>query len=615
MNSRNIDPQSRDLLEFGDFQLEVAERRLLRNGEAVALPPKLFDLLVLLAQNPGKLLDKDLLLEKLWPGTHVEESNLSVNVSALRRALGEGAALIETVPKRGYRFIGTVQARAPQALEGAVPPEPPAQKRLRAVPVLIVAGIAVAAAAVWLLDRGSGNADVKSLAVFPFATLAADDSQAYLGLGMADAIITRLSMPKRLDVRPTSAISRYSGTNVDLAKAARDLGVDAAVEGRIQLVNDRVRVTVQVLRVPDRKQIWAQAFDDSFGNVFALQDEIAAKIADVLAMKLTEAEHARMTQRSTQNTEAYRLYLQGQYLASKRLNEATLSAIDYFEQAIRKDAGYAPAYAALASSCMIRAGEGLGDDLRETARTAALKALSLDSKLPDAYMALGQVLMRSEWDWDGAERAFRQAVELDPNSAPAHAALATVHTARRRHAEAIREMELACRLDPMSASLRSDLAWTLLFSRKYAESIRESKRAVELDAWSYSAHRQLSKAYLLASQFDMALAEANRTLEINAGRRRRVLAEVATAQLGAGHRAEAEQMRQDLEHGQWSEPVAHYEMAVFYTRLGDRDAALRELEAASEHRISRILWIGSDPELDPLRSEPRFQALVKRVGP
>lgn len=610
-----MSPSSRDMLEFGEFQLDVAERRLLRNGQPLSLPPKLFDLLALLAQNPGKLMDKDQLLEKLWPGTHVEESNLSVNVSALRRALGEGAAFIETVPKRGYRFVGAVQTM-PSALAPSAAVSPaPASPRRRLVLTLSFGSILLSAIALWLIvPKRAGTSAVKSVAVFPFATLAADDSQAYLGLGMADAIITRLSVPNRIDVRPTSAVTRYTGNQVNFDQAARDLHVDAAVEGRIQMVNDRIRVTVQLHRVSDGKQLFAEAFDDYFSNVFAVQDEIAAKIASALTMKLSDAERSQMAQHGPADPEAYRLFLQGQYQASRRMNDATLDAIAFFERAIAKDPTYAAPYAALAYSYAIRAGEGLNDELREKAKPAALKALALDNKLPDAYFALGQVLLRSEWDWAGAERAFRQAIEIDPKSAPAHAALATVHTAQLRHSEAIREMELACRLDPTSASLRSDLAWTLLFDARYSDSIQESKRAVLIDDSSYSAHRQLSKAFLLAGYFEPARAEAERTLIINGGRRRRVLAEVAAADAAAGHRDEAERKLQTLEQGQWTEPLPHYEMAVLYLKLGRRSDALASLEAAVDHRLSRVLWMNSDPELKSLHDEPRFQALLQRLG-
>src|SRR6266478_2803358 len=614
-----------ELFEFEGFRLNAGERRLERNGEPVQLPPKVFDLLVVLVRNRGHPLEKDEILKTLWPDSFVEESNLSVNVSALRRALGEaanGARFIETVPKRGYRFIAAVAEIA--AVE--VPHRDPAEPNIvgnAAAPskrVLLAAGsIALALAASYWIARTIGLAgpslsSVRSIAILPFLPLGGDEAQSYLGLGMADAIITRLGGLKKLEVRPTSAVLKYAGAIGDPFEVGKTLRVDAVLEGRVQQVDKRLRVTVQLLSAREGKQLWAETFDDYFTNIFAVQDTISEKVASALSLDLGGSDRPAGSRRSTENTEAYRLYLQGQYLASKRLHEATLGAIEYFEKAVAADPDYTLAYAAMANACLIRAGEGWGGDLRMKAKNAALRAISLDDKAAEAHLALGQVLMRADWDWSGADRAFRRAIATDPRSAYSHAALSTLFTALGRHDEAIGEMEFACRLDPTSASLRSDLAWALHFARRYQDAIREASRAVNLDVWSYTAHRQLGKAYLFQSRFPEAIEEAKKAFEINGGRRRRVFAELANAYVRAGQRAQANSITGDLRHLESGDPEPHYEMAVLHAALGDHDAAFQALEAACELRLTRVIWMNQDPEIDPLRADTRYKRLLGKLG-
>ncbi|MEO8660535.1 MAG: winged helix-turn-helix domain-containing protein [Bryobacteraceae bacterium] len=603
---------SKQLLHFGDFALEVTERRLTRSGQPVALPPKVFDLLVLLVQNAGRLMDKERLSQDLWPGTFVEESNLSVNVSALRKALGDGAngRFIETVPKKGYRWVAEVRTEEPATPIPAVIPQ--ARRSLRwPVALAAVALIAVVATGWWWWQHRT--VAVRSIAVLPFTPVIEDDAQRSIGLGMADAVITRLSALGKLEVRPTSAVLRYLKGSIDTSSAGRELKVDLVLHGGVQTVDKRIRVSVQLVRVEDGKQLWSDTFDDYFTNIFAVQDNIAERVAAALSVPMSASQQEALSRRSTENTQAYEFYLKGQYLASKRLHEATAGAIDYFEKAIAADPDYPAPYAALASSALIRAGEGFPGNLREKAKNAAIKAISLDDKLAEAHLALGQVLMRSEWDWHGAERAFRHAIELNRNLAMAHAAQSTLWTALGRHEDAIREMEITTRLDPGSASLRSDYSWALLFARRPGEALVNAQKSVDLDEWSYSAHRQFGKAYLAGGQHAEAIAEAQKALNINGGRRRRVVLELGKAYAAAGRRSEAEAaLRETLSVG-GQEPDPHYEFAVLYAALGDKPNAIKSLERACQQRLSRVIWMGADPELDGLREEPGFRRLLESL--
>jgi DNA-binding winged helix-turn-helix (wHTH) protein/TolB-like protein/tetratricopeptide (TPR) repeat protein len=628
-----MENKAKGLFEFGPFRLEAAERRLWRDAaEPVQLPPKVFDLLVLLVENRGRLLDKGFLMESLWPGTFVEEANLSVNVSLLRKALGDGAGetYIETVPKRGYRFVANVKevassAEAAEALpaivESAVKPEiltpHRAASRTRwwiwaGAGCLIL--LAILGWLVWSGILGGFRApEIHSIAVLPFLPLDGNAAHNYLGLGMAEAVVTRLTAIPRITVRPTSAVVKYLQPDRDPLVAGRELQVDAVMVGTIQEYEKRIRVTVRLYRVRDGASIWAGKFDDNFTNIFAVQDAISERIADTLALKVTESERQHLTKRSTENTEAYQLYLQGQYLATKRFGESGHQAIEYYQRAVEKDPDYAAAYAALSYSCVLQAGEGGDEALKNQARMAAMKAISVDNQLADAHVALGDVLMRMDWDWTGADRAFSKAIAIDGNLATARAAKSILLTAFGRHDEAVREMEAACRLDPSSAILRSDLAWTLHFGRRYEEAVKESRIAVQLDPWSYTPRRQLSKALMMLSNYEEALKEARKALDVTGGHSRRVLAEVGKVYAAWGKTAEALAILNEVRQGTWKQPEPHYEVAVFLAALGEKDAALGSLKTAVDLKLARVVWIKSDPELDSLRQDPRFEGLLRQM--
>lgn len=607
------------LIEFNGFRLDVGERRLWRGEDVIALPPKVFDLLVILAENPGRLLEKQFLLEKLWPGSFVEEANLAVNVSTLRKALGEpSAGLIETVPKRGYRFTGEV-VEIPAAVELPAPPPPaaiPASKPNRVLLYMLVGlllGIVIGAAAwMFILDSGIGHSPTR-IAVIPFLPLNGDPSQNYLGLGMADAIITRLSHLQRIVVTPTNSVIRYTNYKGDSRSVGRDLMVDVILEGHVQQYDHRIRLTVDLISVKDGRTLWAESYDDMFTNIFSVQDSVSAKIATALAMKLTGTERLLIGQRITGSTDAYSLYMQARYESFKRTSQGTLSAIEYLKQAVAKDPTFASAYSDLAFAYITRASWGWGDDNKAEAKSAALKALALDDRLPAAHLALGQVLMRGDWDWKGAARAFDRAIQLDRNFAGAYAQKSILMTALANHPEAVANMELACRLDPASAILRSDLAWTYYCSRQFARALENARKSGEMDPTAFTAHREMNKAYLMLGRYSDALKECDRAMAI-IGHSRRVMAEIAQVKARAGQAAEATAILDQLRQPDPSEPEPTYLMAVAEANLGHKDLAFRMLDRAVRQRLVQAIWMNVDPELDAIRADPRFHALVKQAG-
>jgi DNA-binding winged helix-turn-helix (wHTH) protein/TolB-like protein/Flp pilus assembly protein TadD len=610
------------LFEFGPFQLDVGERVLRRGNEAIPLTPKVFDLLVLLVENPGRLLEKEALLKSLWPDTFVEEANLSVNVSALRKALGETPnepQYIETVPKRGYRFLASVKEAT---FELPTQPKPalivPPSRRW-ALYLAAACAIAIAVATGLYLNslkNTSGVADIRSIAVLPFKPLISDANgdDNYLGLGMADALIARLTNIHQITVRPTSSIQKYCTMNPDPVAAGKELQVEALLEGRIQRSNNNIRVTVQLLRVRDGAPLWADKFDDSFTNIFAVQDSISEKLANALSMHLSSGEQKSMSRRETRNSEAYELYLQGQYLASKRTRVDTERATEYFVKAIAKDPGYALPYADMAAAYITRAGAGLGADLWEKARVAARKAVDLDGTLAEAHLALGKVSMRADWDWDGARREFDRALAIDSKFAAAHSAKSTLENAFARHEEAIREMELACRFDPASAGNRSDLAWTLYCARKYDDAIAQSRKALDMDTTSDVAHRQLEKEYLAKHLFAQAKSEYDQTESPSREATSGSIADLGLIYAVQGRRDDARGILEQLKAKPPPE-VSNYEfvMAKLYAALGEKNLAFELLAKACEKHLARAIWMRVDPDLDPLRSDPRFNQLLSRV--
>lgn len=627
--------ETKRIFEFGEFRLDATERLLLAQDKPLALTPKVFDLLVLMVENRGRLLEKDRLLSSLWPDTFVEEANLSVNVSTLRKTLGPvGAGYIETVPKRGYRFTAVVReitVETPGPAAPKIEPEPvaapngpaptlppPKPSRFRQWPLFAVA-LALAAGGGYVMVNFAESpeihkiSEVRSIAVLPFRPLVKGGEEEYLGAGMADALIGKLSMIQKIMVRSTAAVREYAGTS-DPVAAGRHLGVDVVLDGTVQRDGKMVRVSVQLLRVSDGSPIWVDRFDDSFTNIFQVQDSISEKVARALSMKLTEDEHRQMIKRQTSNMEAYQLYLRANYLAYERSPDAMPDAvIGAYQQAIAKDPDYALAYAGLAAAYMeLATMEGYVGGI-EKARAAALRAVALDDSLAEAHLAAGGVLLRGDWDWIAAHREYDRALAIDPHSSLAHWSKSILLMALGQTAEGLTEMQTAQRMDPTSASTQDDLAWAFYCNRRWPESIEASKVAIAMAPGSFAAHHQLGKAYLQAHQFDLARAEFETTLSLH--KFKRGLADIGQLFALTGDRSKALAILAELDQADRAARTyeSAYMHAVLYASLGQNDAAFRALNAACAQKLSRAIWMKVDPDLDPIRQDPRFDALLRRV--
>jgi len=486
--------------QFGPYRLDPNEGRLLRNGEPVPLTPKAFETLVVLVQRSGHLVEKDELMKLLWPDSFVEESNLNQHVWTLRKTLGENKAgneYIETVPKRGYRFMAEVQELGHQGFELVAErrtltrivtedgveasewsrerlPESQARKLIAGKRrwvtrrgALTVGGLLLLLLMVSALTlrwwrsvearrteaaRAVTRTNLTSMAVLPFKPLVANDRDEYLEMGMVDVLITKLSNIRQLKVRSISTVRKYADLQQDPVVAGRELQVEAVLDGSIQRVGDRVRLTVRLLNVQDGTSLWADKFDEPFTNIFALQDSISERVAAALPLNLSREEKARLSRHYTENTEAFQLYLKGRYFWNKRTGEGLKKAIEYFNQAIAIDPRYAQAYAGLADSYLLIGGYGLisQEEAIPKAKAAAEKALEIDDTLAEAHTSLGLIYQNYEWNWAECEKEYRRAIELNPNYATAHHWYGEHLVLMGRFDEGIAEIQRAQEIDPLS---------------------------------------------------------------------------------------------------------------------------------------------------------------------
>jgi len=561
-----------DSLEFGPFRLDAAKRVLWRAGELVPLPPKALDLLLALVAGRGDVVTKEALLREVWPDTFVEEANLSVNVSVLRKTLGRqasGAEYIETIPRRGYRFAAGVGGPLPR-------PSP-------------------------------------RLAVLPFRLLGASQDEAYLGVAMADAVITRLGRIGEIDVRPTSAVLEYAERSVDLEQVGRHLAVDSVLDGRLQLAGDRLRVTVQLVAVPGAGARWADSFDEARGDILAVQDAVAERVAGALVRQLSAAQREQLAERGTSSVEAYQAYAKGRYFWSRLSSAWIEKACACFLEAAELDPHYAAPHAGLAEAYLVLGFSGLVPprEAWEMASGAARRSLELDRGSAEALVALAWVRLFEDWAWSEAAALLAEACERRPVSAAGHEWRALLQLIRGRHAEAWSALDRAAALDPTSAIASALRALHALVIGDSERQLEEAQQTVELAPGQFLGHWSLGLAFQALGRFDEAVAEHRLAVELSEQVSFMVCVLARSLAL-AGEQAEARERLQAAENGPAPQACA-YQRATVHLALGERELALRRLEEACEARDPWTILLRVDPMLDALRGEARFQALVERV--
>jgi TolB-like protein/Tfp pilus assembly protein PilF len=584
--------------QFGSFRLDAAERLLLRDGEPVALAPKVFDTLVALVENSGRLVDKNELMSRLWPDTFVEESTLARNVSDLRKALEESSGerkYIETVPKSGYRFVANV------TLVGDDSPALIVQRQTRSSRVVVEEQIETESLA-------------SSIAVLPFKPLGRDESDEYLGLGMADALITRLSNIRQINVRPTSAVFKYAAERNDPIDIGRDLKVESVVDGSIQRSADQIRVTVQLVSVRDGSALWAAKFDEKFTDIFTIEDSISEQIVSALMLKLSGDERKMLARRYTENPRAYQEYLKGRYYLNKRTTPWLKKSVDHFQNALDLDPDYATAYAGLADSyTLLVTWEAMAPaEGFQNARAAASRALQIDPSLVEAHASLGHALLHS-WEWEESERAFKNGIEINAGYAAVHQWYAEYLAAMGRFDEAIEQALRALELDPLSLVYSADVGFMLYYARRYDEAIDRLQHTIDMDPDFWIPHHLLGQALTQKGMHEEAITELEKAVVLS-GKGALSILLTGSGYAAAGRNGEALAILEQLNELSRRRYFSHYRVASICAALGRADQAFEWLEQAYDKRDARLIWLEVDPVLDGLRSDDRYQDLVRRVG-
>ena len=638
--------QAKCLFQFGDFLLNPAERQLLAAGRVVPLTPKVFDTLLVLVEQRGRLVEKNELMQRLWPDTFVAEVTLAHNISDLRKVFREGDGArqyIETVPKRGYRFVADVrevweedieltvnqsmQARLViEETESVVENETaqtltPRQTGIRPLTWLAIGlafvGLVALPVFFWPARRSEPpELKLKTLAVLPFRPLNDADANEYLGLGLTDTLITKLSNVQQLIVRPTSAVRKYAASGFDVKAVGHEQQVEAVLEGSLQKLGNKVRVSVRLLAASDGHPLWAYQCDESCADIFAMQDAVSEQVAAALLARLTGEEKRLLAKRETTSAEAYQLYLQGRYFWNRRTAEGLRKSIEYFEQAIAKDANYARAFAGLSDAYSLQWGYGFVPpaEVIPKARAAAERALALDETLAEAHHALGALAWNYDWNWAEAEREFRRAIALNPHYAPAHHYLGEFLTYQGRFDEGQAEFAHALEIDPTSVVIHTDAGLMLAMTRRESEGIPHYRKALELDPNFKKARQCLAWAYMNEGHFAEAQAEVEKFRQLDDSPQHVDLL-LLTAQLytKSGRKAEAMRMYQEVKRLAASGYVDAGLLMWVHLHLGEMDQVFPWLEKAFAQRSTVLTSIKVNRSFDPLRSDPRFQNLLRRM--
>jgi DNA-binding winged helix-turn-helix (wHTH) protein/TolB-like protein/lipoprotein NlpI len=615
----------RPVYRFGPFLLLPSERMLLRDSEPIALAGKAFDLLVALVSQPGHLLTKDELLRRVWPGLVVEEVNLSVNMSAIRKALDcapDAADWIETVPRQGYRFkapvevedVATLKQVRPRGVESPEQPEAP----LRAKPdrigrrqVWLGLGASVVAVVVWFtwLAVGRGT-PYSAVAVLPFA--ADIPANTHLADGIAEETINALTRVAGLRVAPRASAFRFR--EADPLEAGRRLDAAAVVTGSLGHNGERFTLQVELIDLARAAQVWSSRYEVTSAELPSLQSRVIDDLARSLRVREAAGSQAKRSPDPTRNTAAYQAYLQGRFLWNQRSEPALRRAVEHFRRAIDLDPSFALAYAALAD-CYTTLGYLGYDAPVETfpvARPYALKAIELDPSLSQAYASLAYIRFYFDWDWAGASEAFRRAVELNPNDPVAHQWHAVYLLAAGRPDEGMEEVRAAQRLDPLSLAINTDVGFHHYYSGRYPEAIAQLQSVLGMKSDFGLAHLWLARAYLEVGRLDESLAAAA-SAEATAPQWTVFIAQRGYTLGVMGRADEARSVRSEMDRLAGNRFVTAYGTALVYAGLGDREQAFAWLEKAFAERSHWLVWLRLDPRWKTLRSDPRFAGLIERM--
>jgi DNA-binding winged helix-turn-helix (wHTH) protein/TolB-like protein/tetratricopeptide (TPR) repeat protein len=607
-----------EICQFHGYRLDMVRRQLVDpDGAPVQLMPKAIETLVHLVLNAGQTVTKDQLLRTVWPDTVVEENNLTQNISALRRAFGEKLGehrFIVTIPGRGYRFVAPV---TPVSRAAEIEPVPANSSRRRWAAIgtiaIVVAVVAVAAVVVgrrMSVDEARAPPFPQTIAILPFKPVVEGRRNEAMELGMADSLIMELSRSPHLIVRPFNTTRRFAAVDQDPLEAGRQLAVEAVVDGTVQIADDRVRASARLLRIPDGRQLWAGTFDEQFSDIFQVQDAIAQRVAGALQIRLNPGAAYQ-----TGNVRAYELYMLGRLHQARLVMPEVRRGIEYFDQAIAEDNSYALAYTGIADAMrsLVLSNDAPPADMAPRAKEAAGRAIELAPDLAEANYARGLDAMWFDWDWPAAEKYLSRAVVLAPNNAEAHIYLAHLYSNLGRKPQALKHARRASELNPVSPLIAALECLFLTHQREHEAAVRRCEEAVTLDPNFWLSHHLLANSLVDAGRYEAALlesAEAKRLSPLQT--LSDTFRAIALARLGRAD--EARTILQSLAVTARDAYVPPSHFAMIETALGNRDKAFEQLDTALSIRDARLTLMKVDPKWDGLRSDPRFQATLRRMG-
>jgi len=631
---------------FDDFEVDLRTADLRKHGHRIRLQEKSFQILSLLLERAGEVVTRDELKLRLWPTEpliHFEE-NLNTNLNRLRQALGDSASeqrLIRTIPRQGYRFIAPITwieeseaetIRRGDPIEvaatngGNTNPSPVLAPTLAAKHRTVLASTLVLAFALgglayhWWTSHSAdagGGPHRDTILVVPFEDLSGDRSQDYLSDGLTAEMITRLGAisPKHLSAIARSTAMQYKGAHKAVEEMARETQADYVLEGSFQREGDQVRITAELFRARDHGSIWTQAYERNAGDLLAIQREVADRIAESLSLEVLPPAGRTATAANSVNPEAYDVYLKGLLEMNVQSRNDIHKSIESLELATRKDAQFAPAYAALANAYNMSTSWGYLSPTEgyPRAKAAAQKALAIDSTLADAHLADAEVLHEYDWDWAGAAREYIRALELNPSSAMGHNLYASYLTDVGRYPEALAEVRRAQELDPSSLLTHSMVCFVHLRAREYDAGIRDCKEDLELDRQFWPAHALLGYMYTYTRRYADAVVEFRRAL-VSSGNESSILPPLAMAEGLAGHTEEAKKLLKEIKAGAKQAYVAPYDLADVYIGLGDKEQALAMLAKSMDAHDAELVILATAPEFDGLHEDARFKAMISRIG-
>jgi TolB-like protein/DNA-binding winged helix-turn-helix (wHTH) protein/Tfp pilus assembly protein PilF len=644
------------ILHFGIFEVDLKACELRKHGLRLKLPEQPFQVLVVLLEKPGEIVTREELRNRLWPeDTFVDfDHGLNNAVMRLREVLGdasENPRFVETIPRRGYRFIAPVVGAAfpvssatgaevdagpvlvPPVASPSVEPaafKPPSeaatiQRKWSASRWVIAAAAVLVAAALFVaafirygrVDANrTSQARTKSLIVLPVENLSGDKDQEYFADGMTDDLIANLAKIRSLRVISRSTAMAYKGTRKPMSQIASELNVDAVFEGTVLRVGNRVRITAELVQVSTDRHLWADTYESEMGDILALQNRVSSAIVNEIRINLTPQDQERLARNPAVAPEGYENYLKGRYYWNKRSDEHLTRAIGYFEQATHQDPQYALAYAGLADCYAIISAEIFGTmaaaEAAPKAKAAALKALEIDPTLSEAETSLATVKFNYDWDWEGAAAGFAKAIQDNPSYATAYQRYSLYLTAMGRPEASFEQINKARELDPLSISINFSLGWRLYMARQYDRAIQQLRNTLEMDPSYELPHLVLGLSYAQKGAFDLAIPELRKAVELSHGTPLMTSA-LANAYARSGNKAEAEKLLADLIAESKKQYVSPYYLAVVYVGLGKKEEALNWLQKAFADRSNGLVFMKVEPELDDLRSNPRFVTLQQKL--